>query len=109
MEKTVKEPPKAGSPQLVIFSADSGAVGKKIVLTGKSISIERQIEKTKDRYYDVLETSDIGWHEGKNDPTPFIRYMLTVILACYTRFEDYVKADRPWNAKAYYYEYTIDR
>jgi len=31
-----------------------------------------------------------------------------VILACYTRFEDYVKADRPWNAKAYYYEYTID-
>ena len=57
---------------------------------GKYISIERQIEKTKDRYYDVLETSDIGWHEGKNDPTPFIRYMLTVILACYTRFEERV-------------------
>ena len=57
---------------------------------GKYISIERQIERTKDRYYDVLETSDIGWHEGKNDPTPFIRYMLTVILACYTRFEERV-------------------
>lgn len=57
---------------------------------GKYISIERQIEKTKDRYYDVLETSDIGWHEGKNDPKPFIRYMLTVILACYTRFEERV-------------------
>ncbi len=57
---------------------------------GKYISIERQIEKTKDRYYDVLETSDIGWHEEKNDPTPFIRYMLTVILACYTRFEERV-------------------
>ena len=55
---------------------------------GKYISIERQIEKTKDRYYDVLESSDIGWHEEKNDPTPFIRYMLTVILACYTRFEE---------------------
>ena len=50
---------------------------------GKYISIERQIEKTKDRYYDVFETSGIGWHEEKNDPTPFIRYMLTVILACY--------------------------
>lgn len=57
---------------------------------GKYISIERQIEKTKDRYYDVLEISDAGWHEGKNDPTPFIRYMLMVILACYTRFEERV-------------------
>ena len=38
---------------------------------GKYISIERQIEKTKDRYYDALETSDIGWHKEKNDPTPF--------------------------------------
>ena len=41
-------------------------------------------------YYDVLETSDIGWNEGKNAPTPFIRYMLTVVLACYTRFEEHV-------------------
>ena len=57
---------------------------------GKYISIERQIEKTKDKYYDVLESSDLGWHEEKNDPTPFIHYMLTVILACYTRFEERV-------------------
>ena len=33
---------------------------------------------------------DIGWHEEKNNPTPFIRYMFTVILACYTRFEERV-------------------
>ena len=57
---------------------------------GKYISIEKQIEKTKDRYYDVLEMADAGWHDEKNDPTPFIRYMLTVILACYTEFEDRV-------------------
>ncbi len=55
---------------------------------GKYISIEKQIEKTKDRYYDVLEMADVGWHTEKNDPTPFIRYMLMVILACYTEFED---------------------
>lgn len=55
---------------------------------GKYISIEKQIEKTKDRYYDTLEASDAGWHEEKNDPTPFIRYMLQVILACYTEFEE---------------------
>ena len=55
---------------------------------GKYISIEKQIEKTKDRYYDTLEESDVGWHEETNDPTPFIRYMLQTILACYTEFEE---------------------
>ncbi len=57
---------------------------------GKYISIEKQIEKTKDRYYDVLKESDQGWYEEANDPTPFIRYMLQVILACYTEFEERV-------------------
>ncbi len=57
---------------------------------GKYISIEKQIEKTKDRYYDTLEASDSGWHEEENDPTPFIRYMLQAILACYTEFEERV-------------------
>ena len=54
---------------------------------GKYVSIERQIELTKDRYYETLAQSDAHWHEGRNDPTPFIRYMLQVILACYTEFE----------------------
>lgn len=57
---------------------------------GKYVSIERQIEKTKDVYYDVLQASDIGWHEEMNDSMPFIRYMLSVILACYTKFEERV-------------------
>lgn len=57
---------------------------------GKYISIEKAIEKTKDRYYDVLEMADQGWHEEANDPTPFIRYMLMAILSCYTEFEDRV-------------------
>ena len=57
---------------------------------GKYISIEKQIENTKDLYYDSLEASDAQWHEGRNDPTPFIRYMLEVILACYVEFEERV-------------------
>lgn len=56
----------------------------------KYISIEKQIEKTKDRYYDTLEESNAEWHEEENDPTPFIRYMLQAILACYTEFEERV-------------------
>ena len=57
---------------------------------GKYISVEKQIEKTKDIYYDTLEKADIGWHEEKNDSAPFIKYMLQVILSCYTEFEERV-------------------
>ena len=51
---------------------------------GKYISLEKQIELTKDQYYDALYLSDRNWHENKNDPTPFIRYLLQIILSCYT-------------------------
>ena len=57
---------------------------------GKYISIEKQIEKTKDVYYDVLQEIDHGWHEEENDATPFIKYMLQMILACYMEFEERV-------------------
>ena len=57
---------------------------------GKYISIERQIEKTKDVYYEVLQEIDRGWHEEMNDPTPFIKYMLQMVLACYKEFEERV-------------------
>lgn len=57
---------------------------------GKYISIEKQIEKTKDVYYDVLMRIDHGWHEAKNDPTPFIKYLLQIVLSCYREFEERV-------------------
>lgn len=59
-------------------------------LIGKYISIERAIEKTQDRYYEALEAAGLHWHEGNNDPTPFISYLLQIILACYTDFEERV-------------------
>ena len=34
----------------------------------------------------LAEASD-GWHEEKDDPTPFVKYMLGVVLACYREFE----------------------
>lgn len=59
-------------------------------MVGKYISVEKEIEKTKDSYYDALQLSDAEWDEGENDPTPFIRYMLQTLLACYQDFEDRV-------------------
>lgn len=54
---------------------------------GKFISIEKIIEETKDRYYDALQTSSINWTENTNNPTEFIKYMLSVILKAYRDFE----------------------
>ena len=58
---------------------------------GKYISIEKHIEKTKGAYYDALEEASKGWHEETDDPTPFIKYMLGVVLACYREFEERVQ------------------
>lgn len=55
---------------------------------GKYISIESKIAKYKDLYYDALYDSQINWHEGKDDPTPFIKYTLMTILSAYNDFEE---------------------
>lgn len=54
----------------------------------KYISLEKKIEKTKDTYYDVLEQSSEKWNEGKNDNTPFVKYLLGIILSAYRDFEE---------------------
>ena len=55
---------------------------------GKYISLEAKIAKNKDLYYDALGASQIGWHDGNDDPVPFIKYLLGTILAAYRDFED---------------------
>ena len=55
---------------------------------GKYISLEAKIAKNKDLYYDALFASQDGWHEGTDDPFPFIKYLLGTILAAYRDFED---------------------
>ena len=55
---------------------------------GKYISLEAKIARTKESYYDTLEASQTGWHEGKDDPTAFIKYLLGTIIAAYRDFEE---------------------
>lgn len=54
---------------------------------GKYISLEAKIAKNKDLYYDALAQSQTGWHEGKEDPVPFIKYLLGTVIAAYRDFE----------------------
>lgn len=57
---------------------------------GRYISLESKIAKNKDLYYDVLEECQKGWHENREDVTPFIKYLLKTILAAYRDFEERV-------------------
>ncbi len=60
-------------------------------IVGKYISIEMIIEKSKETYYEVLQESSQGWHEGDNSYAPFIRYYLGVILSAYREFSSRVE------------------
>jgi Fic family protein len=54
---------------------------------GRYISLERLIEQNKERYYETLEQSSQGWHEGKHDPWPYINYLLFILKTAYREFE----------------------
>ena len=55
---------------------------------GRYISLERLIEQNKPRYYETLEQSSRGWHEGKRDPWPYTNYLLYILKTAYKEFED---------------------
>ena len=60
-------------------------------LVVKYISIEEQIERTKDSYYKNLQASLTGWHEEMNDYAPFVKYLLGVVVASYREFFERTK------------------
>lgn len=58
---------------------------------------ERLIEQNKERYYETLEQSSQGWHDGNHDPWPYINYLFSILKAAYKEFEerlDQVKSPR---------------
>lgn len=57
---------------------------------GRYISLERIIEESKETYYDALEASSQGWHEGRHDALPWMRYFWGVLLRAYREFEQRV-------------------
>jgi Fic family protein len=57
---------------------------------GRYISLERLIEQNKERYYETLEQSSEGWHEGKHDPWPYVNYILYTLKTAYREFEERV-------------------
>jgi Fic family protein len=57
---------------------------------GRYISLERLIEQNKERYYETLELSSQGWHDGQHDPWPYINFVLYLFKQAYQEFEQRV-------------------
>jgi Fic family protein len=77
---------------------------------GRYISLERLIEENKQQYYEVLQRSSEGWHQGKHDPWPFINHILFILKAAYAEFEKRVgQTADPRGAKTYLIVTAIDQ
>jgi len=55
---------------------------------GRYISLERIFEETKEGYYETLEASSQGWHQGEQDVKPWLDYFWGVLLRAYREFEE---------------------
>jgi Fic family protein len=76
---------------------------------GRYVSLERLIEQHKDRYYETLEQSSQGWHEGKHDPWLYVNYVLFIFKSAYREFEERVgQVKSPRGAKTALIEAAID-
>lgn len=57
-------------------------------LVGKYVSIEHEIEKTKESYYETLQASSTNWNEGTNTYLPFVSYFLGCLISTSRTFEE---------------------
>jgi Fic family protein len=77
---------------------------------GRYISLERLIEQNRERYYETLEQSSEGWHEGKHDPWPYINFVLYTLKTAYREFEERVgQIKGPRGSKTELVEAAIQR
>ena len=55
---------------------------------GRYISIEGQINKYKESYYEALEHSSAKWHDNQNDYTPFMVNFMQILYRCYKELDE---------------------
>jgi Fic family protein len=54
---------------------------------GRYVSWEKLIEESRETYYESLQNSTTGWHDGKHDLKPWLEYFLGVLVAAYAELE----------------------
>lgn len=81
------------------FSDGNGRVGRLTttlllyhhgLALGRYISLERIIEESKESYYDTLQASSQGWHDGAHDPHPWLNYFWGMLQRASREFEQRV-------------------
>ena len=81
------------------FTDGNGRMGRLLTLlllyqagyeVGRYISLERIIEESKETYYEALNKSSQGWHDGAHDLRPWWEYFLGTLTAAYKEFESRV-------------------
>lgn len=58
------------------------------------VSVEQLIFASKNSYYDALEASQRGWHDGRHDVWPWLTYFVTILADAYEKFEAKVAGAR---------------
>lgn len=64
------------------------------------VSIDSLIDRTSDDYYRALQASTEGWHEGRHDPWPWLRYLVARVREAYTELDRLVAEYTPAGTKA---------
>lgn len=63
------------------------------------VSLETSIAASADRYYDALQSSTHGWHDGEHDPWPWLRYFVRIVSGAYDEFQRVTETARSAGSK----------
>lgn len=63
------------------------------------VSFETSIARTSDGYYATLLASTKGWHEGRHDPWPWLRYFVRLLAQSYEEFAKLTSSAREGGGK----------
>jgi len=66
---------------------------------GKYVSLEELVAETADDYYETLLAATNDWHDGENDPWPWLSYFVDVLERAYERFEQGTASNRSGGTK----------
>jgi Fic family protein len=81
------------------FLDGNGRIGRLLTLlalyqagygVGRYISLEQLIDRSRESYYDALQASSVGWHDGRHDVLPWLEYLLGTVKAAYDDLEERV-------------------
>lgn len=54
---------------------------------GRYVSLERLVEESRAEYYEALQRSSEGWHEGRHDLLPWLNFFLAILKRAYRELD----------------------